>query len=403
MLPSQRSLPLPYHLFDLAGRQLESIGLQWGDFRLETLIQDARRSTGLEDFGDPYYLTGLAQLLASLEKDAHLRFYGRLVMRFMLTNYLCQRLMLVEACRKSPELLKPLTRPPIVVTGLHRSGTTFLHRLLAQDPALASLPFWHLYRPFQLPGRLDLRQWKARVELSILKPIFPGLQAKHRLRACVPEESAWMLGLTFHSMVFWILAPVSSYLQWLWEQDLNPAYQDYARLLAAYQAGYPSQRLVLKAPDHMPHLDLLLHALPGAHIVQLHRDPADCVISLSSLFYSTHIALSDNVQPRHLARANQEMMAYFLQANRKARQNQAVNRSVLDLSFEALIDDPFGAIQRIYENFGLEFTDEYAARLSKSLRERSTRNPHPHHYSAGQFGCSEDELRAFFQGLDSVK
>ena len=36
--------------------------------------------------------------------------------------------------------------PPIVVLGLPRSGTTFLHRLLALDPANRGVPLWELVR-----------------------------------------------------------------------------------------------------------------------------------------------------------------------------------------------------------------------------------------------------------------
>jgi len=399
MLPSHRSLPLPYHLFDLAGRQAEQLGLRLGDLRPETLMQDAHRLTGLDDFGNPYFQAGLEKLLESLEKDAHLRFYGRLVMRFMIANSLSQRLLFVHVDKENPGLFQSLTQPPIVVTGLHRSGTTFLHRLLALDPAHASLPFWWLYRPFQVHGLMNLRKIKAWAELAILKPIFPAIQCKHRIRPSDPEESTWMLGQTFHSMVFWILAPVTSYLGWLWEQDFRPVYQDYARLLAACQSAAPGKRLVLKAPDHMPHLDLLLDALPGAHIVQLHRDPATCVLSLSSLFYSTHIALSENVQPRVMAETNQAMTANFIRANRRIRQDPAVDSLVLDLDFKELVADPLGTVRRIYTRFGLDFSKHFADKLAQFIGKQKNHTLHSHRYTGDQFGLSEPAMRAFFQDL----
>jgi len=355
MLPSRRSLPLPYHLFDLAGRQAERLGLHVGDLRLETLFKDAQQRTGLVDFGPPYFLAGLEKLLESLGQDAHLRFYGRLVMRLMLTHYLSQRLMFVDAQKNKPELFTSLKQPPIIITGLHRSGTTFLHQLLTLDAAHAGAPFWRLYRPFCPSIPFDLRKIQAWSELSILKPIFPEIQHKHCLRPFATEESCWMLGMTFHSMVFWILAPVTSYLQWLWQQDLCEVYEEYALLLQALQKAAPGQRLVIKAPDHMPNLDLLLEAFPKAHIVQLHRDPTTCVLSLSSLFYSTHIALSEKVDPRRMVTANQAMTAKFLQANSSARRTPDVNCRILDIHYEDLVHDPQKTVQDIYQHFGWTF------------------------------------------------
>lgn len=399
MLPSHRALPLPYHLFDLAGRQAERLGLWVGDLRLETLIQDAQRQTGLGDFGSPYFRTGLEKLLDSLEKDAHLRFYGHLVMRFMLTNYLCQRLLFVDAQKNHPEKFMPLQQPPIVVTGLHRSGTTFLHRLLALDPANAGAPFWRLYRPFRPPGRLDLRKVKAWTELTILKPIFPGMHDKHCIRPFLPEESCWMMGRTFHSMVFWILAPVTSYLAWLRKQDFSEVYSEHSTLLEALQTSYPNQQLVVKAPDLMPHFDLLLANVPGARIVQLHRDPATCVLSLSSLLYSTHIALSEKVDPRRMAEANLAMTANFLQANRQARKDPGVDRKVLDIAYEDLVEDPIRTVMVIYEHFNLFFSEDYGARLFGFLKRLKKGGQSAHHYSGDQFGLSEVEIQCFYKGF----
>jgi len=396
MLSNHHKLPLPYHLFDLAGRQVERLGLQVGDLRLQSLLKDAQKRTGFADFGLPYFMAGLEKLLESLRQDAHLRFYGRLVMRFMLTNYLSQRLMFVDAQKNKPELFSSLKQPPIIITGLHRSGTTFLHRLLALDPAIVGTPFWRLYRPFHPPGPLDFRKIQAWTELSILKPIFPGIQNKHCIRPFATEESCWMLGLTFHSMVFWILSPVTSYQHWLWQQDLHEAYEEYALLLQALQSAAPNQRLVVKAPDHMPHLGHLLDAVPNAIIIQLHRDPFTCALSLSSLFYSTHIALSERVDPRRLVESNLKMTAGFIKANQNVRQDPAINGRVLDVDYEELVSDPKKTIQGIYQSFGLSFTEGYADRLAQYLKRFNQQRKTAHHYSPDQFGLSPDEVRAYF-------
>ena len=44
---------------------------------------------------------------------------------------------------------------PIVILGLPRTGTTHLHNLLSQDPALRSLPYWESLEP--IPAARDPR------------------------------------------------------------------------------------------------------------------------------------------------------------------------------------------------------------------------------------------------------
>ena len=46
---------------------------------LETLHEEARKATGLDDFGDPAYREGLAVLLESLDEDANLSPLGRAI------------------------------------------------------------------------------------------------------------------------------------------------------------------------------------------------------------------------------------------------------------------------------------------------------------------------------------
>ena len=48
---------------------------------IDALHEDARKSTGLDDFGDPSYREGLEVLLASLDEDDNLSPLGRAIYR----------------------------------------------------------------------------------------------------------------------------------------------------------------------------------------------------------------------------------------------------------------------------------------------------------------------------------
>ena len=117
------------------------------------LCAEARRKTGLEDFGEPPVEPILSVLVNSLEHEADLHPFGRFLMRIHLLDLLKTRLQLVEAWKRHPEVLKSPIARPIFITGMPRSGSTFLHELMGTDPSLRVPRVWETMFPFQRTKR----------------------------------------------------------------------------------------------------------------------------------------------------------------------------------------------------------------------------------------------------------
>jgi hypothetical protein len=101
---------------NLAGRAALRLGLHPVDLGVETLLEKARRNTGLSDFGGDEFREPLALLIDCLEKEAHLSLLGRLVARGDLLRTLENRLRLVDLFREHPEIAEqPVARPIFVV------------------------------------------------------------------------------------------------------------------------------------------------------------------------------------------------------------------------------------------------------------------------------------------------
>src|SRR5262245_55310623 len=117
------------------GRTLsDTVSRRWWPLESEALCTRARRRAGLEDFGDPPLEPALSTLLKSLDTEADLHPIGRFLMRGHLLEILETRLRLTQAWKGRLEELaaSPIQRP-VFITGMPRSGSTFLHELLAQD------------------------------------------------------------------------------------------------------------------------------------------------------------------------------------------------------------------------------------------------------------------------------
>ena len=108
------------------------------------VIEAAAKATGLDDYGDGWFREPLRILLRALEDEARLTLLGRLLARAEIQRILQNRLAVEAMLARHPEIAAQPIEAPVVITGLGRTGTTLLHDLLAQDPAVRVPMQWEL-------------------------------------------------------------------------------------------------------------------------------------------------------------------------------------------------------------------------------------------------------------------
>jgi hypothetical protein len=395
MIDTKIKLPLPYKVINALGNLFVAARLP--SLRLDeaTVNAAAMKQTGLADFGDPYYREGLQQLLESANADANLHPLGRFMTNDIVTNYLSQRLWLVETRKRQPEIFREPLRPPLIIAGLARSGTTFLHNLLALDPAHRSIPQWMLVRPFPEPhgdgDSPDPRIVKTEQGIRFRQPLLPNLDAIHYTRANSAEECILALGLTFNSLIFGTLLPVSGYQEWYLQQvDTFQKYREYRWLLQVFQSHKPEQRFVLKAPAHTGNLEGILQAIPGAMVIQTHRDPVTCICSVLSLLCTFYHAVTREIDLPKLTSLTLRTYESWFRRNLDFR---AAHPGVIyDVYFDSFVSDPIGTVRGIYSHFGLPWPDAYESGLEDFIQKNPKNKHGKHRYAASDFGLTEAEI-----------
>jgi len=173
----------------------------------ETLCAEARRRTGLQDFGDPPLEPTLSVLVSSLEQEADLHPLGRFLIRIHLRGLLETRLCLAQLWKgqlKAAEL-SPIQQP-IFITGMPRSGSTFLHELLANDPSHRAPRIWEVMFPASAGtpdrGWSDPRVWRAATCLWWFRRLAPGADRVFPMRARTPHECVAIHSYTVTSEEF---------------------------------------------------------------------------------------------------------------------------------------------------------------------------------------------------------
>ncbi|MFC9999839.1 sulfotransferase family protein [Nocardia sp. NPDC127526] len=366
---------------------------------VEDLHASATKVSGLDDFGPDDYREALGVLLESYQRDAGLTELGSKMSRYFLRGALVARALSEASWKAHPGHAETPVDRPIFVTGLPRTGTTALHRLLAADPRHQALEMWLAEFPQPRPPRdtwaqnpvyqqIDAGFAQHRVE----NPEFMGL---HYMSAADVEECWQLLRQTVKSISYESLAYLPTYSQWLREQDWTNAYVRHRRNLKLIGLG-DSRRWVLKNPSHLFALDALMSVYPDALIIQTHRDPVTIVGSSCSLSEHAARGWSTTFTREKIGETQLELWSRGLREFNTARARYNPNQ-FLDIQFEDLRADPMGTVEKIYGQFGLEFTEPArAAMLALDEESKSGDRKPAHRYSLTDYGLTEDRVRSEF-------
>lgn len=368
---------------------------------LEVALEGARKAAGLDDFGTAAFREPLARYLECVEREARLTEAGRFSLEGYVQNFLVNRLRIEEGIRRHPEILDETIRPPLVVVGLQRTGTTKLHRMMASDPDAAFLSLWKVMNPAPLPGERpgqpEPRIAAAEAASKAMREGAPAFFAAHPMLPHEAEEEVLLLALSFMGMSMESRANVPSFAHWLEEQDHRPAYSYLKRVLQYLQWQEPasrSKRWVLKTPGHLERADALLEAFPGATIIHCHRDPAATLPSLCGLIRHLREIYSDQVDLAELGR-------FFLgRTARLVRKGMDLRRELgdrfVDVQYAEIVSDPLSAIRRIYAAAGSELSPD----SERPMRQWEANNPQHRHgrhrYTLEEFGLERSEVEAEF-------
>jgi hypothetical protein len=371
---------------------------------VDDLHASAVKATGLHDFGvdDDNYREALGMLLESYRRDADLTEFGSKMCRFFVRNALVARLVSESAFKQYPQHADVQIERPIFVTGLPRTGTTAIHRLLTADPAHQGLQLWLAEFPQPRPPRetwsenplfvqLDAQFAKAHEE----DPDYTGL---HYMTADEVEECWQLLRQSLHSVSYETLAHLPTYSQWLARQDWAKPYRRHRKNLQLIGLNDAGKRWVLKNPSHLFALDALFATYPDALVVQCHRPAETIMASMCSLAQHTAAGWSNVFTGEVIGRDALETWSRGLELfdAERAKHDPA---QFYDLDYFEFIDDPFAVVASIYQKFGIEFTDA-ARQAMQTMHAESRQGPRApkHTYSLADYGLTPEMIKERFKG-----
>ena len=381
------------HLRALVNRGLGLVGSTRRGKRFddpEDLLGWAEQRTGLEIWGDDLARRGLTALLLALEDLPGLSPLGVVTYDNMIRQALVNRLRFLDE-----KITRSDLAAPVIITGLPRSGTTALHRLLALDPVFHAPALWELLDPFSDTSPA-VKRWRTRAQVAFKNRLVPDLDAKHFTRADTAEECTLLLVNSLASPLYWDLAPLVGYREWVQTVDQRSVYEDYRRQLEILQARHPGRRLLLKAPAHLGNLAVLHEIVPEAELIQTHRNPTEAFFSHCSLRETLASLVTLQPDRSAIAREVRRVFEHDLRANvefHRGAPNVAVH-----VASGRLRSSPVEVLEKLHARLDLEWGSIEADRLRRSLDRPAGGEPGRHRYSDLGWGVTRDRVEALFGG-----
>jgi hypothetical protein len=324
-------------------------------------------------------------------------------MKRQIQKLLVNRLLIALDRQRFPAIAVEKIEQPVFIIGFARSGTTFLHSLLAEDPDVLSLQSWNVLTPSPPPGvgpiasgRLAYAQRAMEDWMDFCpaqRPMHPYID-KGAFQLCEDEE---VLTLDFRYAYPYYLFRVPTLEGVILGNDQAEAFAFHRKVLQHFQWNTGKTRWICKSPAAQHHLDAIFQAYPDARCIWAHRPMTEMfasLVTLSNVLYDTVAG-----QPK-----DRRDWARDLALGQKAAFDQLLKNELIDdprilhLNFRELSSGPIAAIENIYGWLGRPVTPEFAQGVAAWLADPDNRvdryGRYPYSYEA--LGVDESWIAELF-------
>ena len=396
------SLPRSLRLVNRVGRAWRAAGGSPRPIHADALVEEVLQACGRTDLGpESEYREGLEVVTRGLADAPHLSTVGRMMVRRQVRGSLLQRAARAGWKAAAPERFKTPLRTPLVIVGLPRTGTTFLHHLLSSAPQTRTLAMWEVAKPFPPVQGPDRRKTDNARAADWVLASMPDFAQKHNTGREAPEECMHVMNLAFFTWTWWSAHAIGGYRDWLQTADPGAAYGVWSDVLRFHQADDPQRRFVLKSPSHSAYLDALLAAVPEARVVFTHRDVRSVVPSFASLVQTLREATHARgaLDPHALGREVLDHLADTADRARRLRAQVPADR-LFDVQFDDLRQRPVEVMRDIHAHFDLGWDEPMQAAAAGLVRAQAGHKKSTHRYTASHYGLTDDQIVARIPPID---
>ena len=264
--------------------------------------------------------------------------------------------------------------PPVFIIGHWRSGTTYLHELLSQDPQFCHVSLWNTLLPDSF---LILEPLKP-----FLSPFLPSkrpmdeiaveMDGPYEDEAALAVLSPWSF---FHCLHFPRNAEEqylkSIHFQNMTTDELTQWKHTYLKFIKTVTLANQGKRLLSKNPPNTARITTLLELFPDARFIHIYRSPYKVYLSTKKMRKNvlTTLALQnhsdDEIEQQVIHNYQRMMNSYFEQ------KEHIPAEQLVEIKYEDLTADPLQQIKRIYSQLKLPGLEKALPEMKKYLEKQA--------------------------------
>lgn len=369
----------------------------------ESLIKKAEQATGLSDFGDEWFFPNIDVFIESLNSQARLSSEGYYGAEQMIIGALVNRLRHKNLIKMNPQILDETVNVKAVLTGLPRTGSTMLHRMLASAPELTSVKWFEAqnYTPLENEDYNDPTPRKdiAKDILNFMLKKIPELMSIHPMDIDQADEEVIILGQLFSSSMLESTYFVPDYANWLTNQNPGKSYSDLIEILQSLQWQDPSRKnksWILKTPGHLMSLGAVVKYFPGAKIIMTHRDPVSTVPSYCSMESTLYKMNTDIISDFEIGNYWLDRLSEWLNNFIEVR-NSIPDDRFIDINYLDLVEAPEKIGTQVLKSIHINDDILTKEMMENWIKANKRENRQKHNYKLSDYGLTRESISNKFK------
>jgi hypothetical protein len=264
---------------------------------------------------------------------------------------------------------------PVFIIGHWRTGTTYLHELLSQDPQFCYISLWNTLLPDSFLIFEQMKPLLAR----FLPTKRPMDEIKVEMDGPYEDEAALAVLLPwsfFHCLHFPRNAEEhylkAVHFQGLTSEEVDLWKKTYLTFIKTVTFANHGKRLLSKNPPNTARLSALLDLFPQARFIHIYRNPYKVYLSTKKMRHNVlkQLALQDTTEADlegHVIHDYTRLMDRYFKDKEHVPKEQLV-----ELRYEDLIKDPIGQVKAIYEKLQLPGFEQALPKMNNYLDRQAT-------------------------------
>ena len=309
--------------------------------------------------------------------------------------------------------------PPLIICSLPRTGTTFLHNLLACDPGCRALLTTDMVEPIPPLARSDV---SGQMRRNQIVSAYDDLSSVQELADIEREKLAshpsfahgedwYILQQACISMFHCLLAPNkdSELVNWFINDANKDVAYDYHKtfLQMVNSVDAPRSHWLLKEPTHSLYLDTLIHHYPTASLIMTHRRLDEVLPSIARYVIAYTKTYFDSTKTEEIIDRDTVVQIILRIMDARIRALVKFRRSnchtpVVDILYDDLVAQPVETVRRIYDYLKLTWSDEFELAMYAWLRDNPQGKQGRNTYTLEEFQLDHETIDKCYEEYNNM-